>query len=226
MATFKSFAMPATIMIFDETEPQNTPGINRMIFSGDLLRIDDGNDQSGYVLYNSKTKVISSISHEERMVLEIKRPTGEIKTRKNDFKQNISEDKKAPKIAGKPILKVDFYYGMQRCGTANTVKGFFEKELALLQDYYQTLQMDAKVNIDKTPDEFLTGCYINNYVNHVVNYYQHGFPIAITREDGFSRLLKGFQNKEVDKSWLSVPKNYGSYSMSLATPATPEAPKK
>lgn len=213
--SIKSYALSASVMIFDETESQNTPGVSRMIFAGDLLRIDDGSELSGYILYNRKTHLISSISHQDKTVLEIKRPNKAVNTQDNDFKKNIAQDKKAPQINGKPIWAIDFYYGMKKCGTANTVKGLFKDELALLQDYYQTMQMDAKINISKTPKEFLTGCYINNYVNHVVDYYQQGFPIVIKREDGYLRLLKGQQNKEVNKSWLTVPKNYTKYSVSL-----------
>jgi hypothetical protein len=212
-----SHAQTASIFIFDETESGNTPGTSRMIFTNNMIRIDDGNDFSGYVLYNSKTKLISSVSHDDSTVFEVKRPTKAVPEHKeNAFTANQKEDIKAPKIAGKTMWETHFTHGVKTCGTVNTVKGLYTKELALLQDYYKTMQLDASANVTKTPNEFQSGCYLNNFIYHLEDYYQHGFPIAMSREDGYIRLLKGIEEKAtVNNNLFTIPAKYKHYSVSI-----------
>jgi hypothetical protein len=182
-----------------------------------FLRIDDESDESGYIIFDNRENSVYSISHQDKAILVIPQyPVSELKA---DFDITIDVEalKTAPKIAGKTV-----YNYRVRAVTEGTSETCMDIQLVpgLLPDVAKTLQAFQKavsgqqlMNLEATPEEFRTPCYLVDQVYNKGDYFDKGLPIQEWHSNERMRQLMNYENVKVDSSIFDIPAEYRQFSL-------------
>lgn len=203
-----------TIVEFSEKENDASPYPVRFLFSKQLLRIDDGNNDGDYVLYDDSTRNIYSVNHEDQTILAIVFEQWEMPEFK--FKRHISWKKmdNAPLIDGKPISHFWLVADEKICVDAQIAEGFLNAESQMMQRYKTSLSSGQVKSIVATPEEMQTPCLLADQVYNDGSLFLKGFPVQQWHITGLQRLMTGFKKQQtVADQLFQLPINYKKYSM-------------
>jgi len=87
----------------------------------------------------------------------------------------------------------------------------YKKEMNVLYKYQQVLSGQQVATLKNTPKEFQTPCFLVDQVYHSGNYYKLGLPLRIQYSRGYVKLLKDFQQDEIDGVLFELPVSYKKY---------------
>ena len=181
------------------------------------IRIDDESDNSGYILFNMAQQQVYSISHDSQTILVI--PQYPLKALQADFdiKLDYKPIENAPKISGKDVynyrVTATTGTGGETCMEIQLVPGLLPEVAKSLQAFQQVLSGQQIMNLDGTPDEFRTPCFLVDLVFNKGDYYHKGFPIQEWHSNEKMRQLMDYTNVEVDSALFDIPDAYRQYSL-------------
>ena len=204
-------------LVYQEYEQGVEPYRVTYTISGDYLRIDDAADQSGFIVFDRKENTIFSVSHFDKSILVMDKsaPLELDAEFKIDIEYKQIED--APKIAGRSVysfrVNAIAETSSETCMDIQLVPGLLPQVSALLQSFQQTISAQQVGNLDKTPEELRTPCYLVDQVYNTGEYYNRGLPIQEWHSSGRIRQLLGFEEIEVDTSVFTVPADYRQFSL-------------
>ena len=202
------------VLHFQESEPGIEPYPVRMLVTSSHVRIDDGFDDSGFVLYDRATRSIYSVTHEDRQILRIDyRPVTIAPPRELVYGQNESSDPQAPTIDGKLPVHYELLTNGQVCHDVVAVPGLLEEARLALIEYHDALAGEQAANLFKTPPEFQSDCLLSNLVFAPSRYLEFGFPIQERTHDGYVRALVDFERGAELSPELFVLPEYHEYSI-------------
>ncbi|GMQ96717.1 MAG: hypothetical protein BMS9Abin15_0393 [Gammaproteobacteria bacterium] len=200
----------ATIVYFVETEPDIDPYPTRMIFSDGFLRIDDGEDDTGYILFDQSLEKIYSVFHMEKRVIVITKPEQPVVVPDTlKLTDSLKQLDDAPLVNGVQPLHYTFYSNDKQCYDTIVVPGMLDMEKKMLQNYQSVLSAMQVNTLERTPQELQSPCFLGNYIYGAARHYAHGFPIEEWSDTGKRRsLAKVDTGAEVDSSMFAVPEQY------------------
>lgn len=209
--------LAAVKLSYQEIE-QGTDAYNVIFTVSDrFLRIDDESDDSGYIVYDGKENRVYSISHQDRAILVIPQyPSSDLKA---DFDVNIDYEalEMAPKIAGKTVYnyRVSAVTSVttETCMDIQLVPGLLPDVAKTLQAFQKLVSGQQLVNLEATPKEFQTPCYLVDQVYNKGNYYSKGLPIQEWHSNERMRQLMNYENVKVDSSIFEIPAEYRQFSL-------------
>lgn len=208
-----------TQAIFIEQEQGIDPYPVRMLVNKDFLRIDDSDATDGFVLYDRKEKTIYSITTEDNRALKIDDKPITVK-RPNDLSLSIQSKPNAdvPSIAGQQPTQYDYLIKDQTCQHVMAVPELLDDLRQALIEYRQVLASEQAANLDKTPQSFLSECFLSNDIFHVEQRFEHGFPVAIWMDykgsNQYRRILQSYETIDADTQELfSLPDGIQVYTL-------------
>jgi len=202
------------VLHFQESEPGIDPYAVRMLVTQSHVRIDDGFDESGFVLYDRASRTIYSVTHEDRQILRIDyRPVTMAPPRELVYGQNESSDPQAPTIDGKLPVHYELLTNGQTCHDVVAVPGLLEEARLALIEYHDALAGEQAANLFKTPPEFQSDCMLSNLVFAPSRYLEFGFPIQERTHDGYVRALVDFEREAELSPELFMLPEYREYSI-------------
>jgi len=185
--------------------------------TSDFIRIDDESDNSGFIVFDIKQNKIFSVSHFDKSILVIAEyPVDDFKP---DFKFDIEYQAidDAPKISGKIVYsyraKTITSVSSETCMDIQLVPGLLPEVTQSLQSFQKLISGQHVANLQKTPEEFRTPCYLIDLVYNKGDYYSMGLPVAEWHSNGKMRQLLNFEETEVDTSIFKIPGEYRQYSL-------------
>ena len=204
-----------TALYFQEVEAGVDPYPVRVLVSPGFLRFDDGEEATGYVLFDRTSGNIYSVAHGERMIFVVlNRPVTIESPKPLELTQETLHDPDAPKIDGKTPTHYQLSTNGELCGDVVVVPGMLEEARLALVEYHQALAGEQAANLEKTPPEYRTDCMLSELIFAPARYLEHGFPIHQSGTDGYMRSLV---NYEVDLAYqaalFELPADYGRYSV-------------
>ena len=202
------------LLIFSEKEAGSEPYRVRMIIKDNLMRIDEGNSDNEFVLFNKDKKAIYSISAERESVLVIKptssKPVSPIKV---ELSAEKIEKMMFPHVSGKKPQAYKLNANDKTCNLVIAVPGLLDEALEMMRAYYTLLsyeQAEAQANI---PKEMITACDIANNIVAPVRHLSYGFPIRESSTSGKQRSLVDFdEHYVIDNKLFNIPDGYSRYS--------------
>lgn len=207
--------LTGVMMLYLDTEPGIDPYDTRVLVSADYMRMDDGVDESDFILLDRNAKVIYSISHERRSILVINNspperiPPGDMRLGVRSLK-----DGAAPRIAGKVPVHYELSMNENICRHVLTVPGLLPDALLALREFRRVLASAHMRNLDKTPEEMQDPCFLAYDVFAPDRQLQYGFPIQEWDEQGNSRNLINYDEHFVmDEALFRLPEGYGHHVM-------------
>lgn len=200
----------ATRLMWEEQESGIAPYPSRMLVTEDFLRSDDGHDNGDFILFDRQTRHIYSVSHAQRSVLVIESlQSPDMAQLQPPLQESLQPDPDAPKIAGQSASHFKLSSGEQVCLQATVVPGLMPDVVAALREMQALLAARQFRDLDKTPEDYRTPCFLANYIYAIDRHLQAGFPILELRQDGRQRALLDFSNSEsVAAGLFTLPKGY------------------
>jgi hypothetical protein len=207
-----------------EREPGTDEYEISMLVSERFIRIDEMGEDSGYILYDNKDKIIYSVSHFDKSVLVINEQV---------FSEGASPAKAyveylaladAPAVSGKPIFNYRVYIkgekntvtseeDEQTCTEIQLVEGLLPDVRKILQNYQKVVSGQQVRMTDNKITEMQTDCYYVDQIYNLGSYYEKGLPIQEWHSNERFRSLIGYSKITVDRSKFKVPETYRQFSM-------------
>jgi len=215
-AVIAAESVNAVKLTYQEQEQGVDPYVVTYTISSEYLRIDDA-DKSGYIIYHINEDKIYSISHYDQSILVI--PQYPVTEFNPDFKLDIEYKllENAPLISRKKVYnyRVNAVTGVtiETCMDIQLVPGLLPEVTKLLQSFQQITSGQHALNLEGTPEEFKTPCYLVDQVYNKGDYYSKGLPIQEWHSNGKVRQLLNFEDVEVDASIFKIPQEYRRYSL-------------
>lgn len=149
----------AVMLRYLVSEPGLEPYPSRILLAGGLLRMDDGEGQGNYLLYDTRRKLISSVTHEDGTVLEIPlRPVMGAPPLPLQREQLLEPDEKAPLVGGKQPHQLRLQVNGKACYDAVVVPGLLPELGEALRGFNRVLAGEQGKLLGEIPDEMVDGC--------------------------------------------------------------------
>lgn len=200
------------VFYYEEVEQGAGSQTMRYIVNKHYLRIDNGDDNSDFILFDVKEKMIHSINHEDRTILKIENKQWQ--TPEFDFKVNKQFDKmqNAPKISDKQVFSYLLKADDITCTQVSIIKDMFADDMQVFYQYQQVLSGQQVATLKNTPKELHTPCFLIDQVYHSGDYYKQGLPVHISYSRGYEKFLKDYKESEFNNKLFIKPKGYSEYT--------------
>lgn len=200
----------ATVLVWQEQEAGVAPYASRMLVTAEYLRSDEGRDDTDYLLFDRRTRQIYSVSHAERSVLVIAAdPVPALAGPRPDVEVRVTAQAEAPRIEGRVASDVRISSAGEECLHATVVPALLPEVAAALGELRGVLAGRQYRDLDKTPMELRTPCFLANYVYAVDRHLQVGLPIQEAVTGGVQRVLLDFRTDQpVSAALFEIPAGY------------------
>jgi hypothetical protein len=175
-----------------------------------FLRLDQGVEDEGFILFDSADKTIYSVDPEERTVLVIKhrRPGPEPRSVPTSESSRV-DGEKVPKVAGVKPEHWEFHSDGRLCRSAMVLPGVMDSALAVYANYLEQHGLQQQVALNHLPEEFRDACELANQVYHPAAALSQGLPLRIWEPDGESWELIDFrQHFSVGADLFTLPQGF------------------
>ncbi len=200
----------AGVLWYEEQEPGTDVYPVRILVTNGHVRIDDGIDDSDFVLLDRRTRVVYSVSHEEQTTMEVVHHPA-----KADIPDSIhlavevQADTNAPAIGGKKPQHIKLTANGATCYEAIVVPGLLEGAAGALAEYARTLGDRQLNSLQDVPVEIQTPCFLLRYAYLPDRHYRQGLPVQEWDDAGYRRALVNFsEHDKVSRSLFVVPASY------------------
>jgi hypothetical protein len=199
-----------SIILFAEQEAGIDPYPVRILTSTDYVRIDDGYDESDYVLFDRRSRTLFSVSHDDHSVLEIRNhPFSGSLPADLTLTEIPFTDNEAPTIAGKQPLQFEYLANGASCYHTISVSGLLDEAVTGMAEYAMALGERQLDNMQSVPETMQTPCFLSRYVYAPGRHYTHGLPVQVWDDAGFYRSLTDFRSGETVRAALfDIPGDY------------------
>ena len=207
---------PAARLDFAETLPgaERTP--LRMLVTPRYLRIDsEGEDDSGFILYDRKARVIYSVSESAQTIIVI--PYTESAVAPVSPFELEERQVTAPASPGSDrgnSLQVDFLADGDLCFSAVVVAGLMPEAQAAEREYLDTLGSEQRLQADKLPEAMRDPCDLSRNAYAPARHLAQGYPVQLWDSSGYRRSLLGFDAAwPADAALFTLPEGYDRFEM-------------
>ena len=208
-------AVAATMLLYQEQEPGTDTYPLRLLITQDFVRSDDGADAGSFLLYDRREKVLYSVSHEERRILVIQDPPFDRhwpETLRLEDQLTLAEE--APRIGGHPVYAYSLVSDGSLCQQSMVVPGLLAEAGKAISEVRDLLAARQHKDLDKTPEEFRTACFLANYVYAPGRNLEHGFAVQEANSAGLHRLLVDYRLEfDTDPRLFKLPARYEQYAL-------------
>ncbi len=217
--------LPATAQPVDVTQiylEHVEPGIesyqSRLLVSDRFLRMDDGQDQDDFILFDLQTQQTHSVNHETKLLIKLKPAPARQVQFKLDYQVTMKPLQDAPAIAGQQPTEYQFFANGQLCRLSINASALLPRATRALAQYEQQIAERNKLSIEQVPASVKTRCYLANNILHSVDYLQGGFPLMVMDHKGRQKRLLEFSKVKKPAAIFSLPDNYRQFTPPLAQP--------
>ncbi|MCW8900487.1 MAG: hypothetical protein OQK75_05055 [Gammaproteobacteria bacterium] len=209
-----------TLVLFMEKEEGVEPYQTRMIITKDFVRIDDGDGDKDFVLFNRNTKVVHSVSAGEKTVMAIH----EKKLKKGQkfeppFKlthsvKKMPAMKDAPAIEGEKAKHYQLITNDKVCYDVISVKDLMPNVVKALKEFHQHMALDSIVTFNNFPADMQNACDMAATTFKPARQFEFGFPIQEWGMREYSRSLIDYDlNYKADSKLFVLPEGYKNYTV-------------
>lgn len=203
-------------LLYVEREPGVDDYDVTMLISDRYIRVDDGNDKSGYIVYDDKEKIIYSVSNVEKSVLVIN---------EHAFSETDSPVKSeveylqladAPTVSGKEIYNYRVHVEDEEettCLEVQLVENILPDARVLLQNYQAVISGQQVKLTDNKISEEQTACYFVDQIYNRGAYYEKGLPIQEWHSNERSKILTSYKRVHVDTDKFIIPEKFKKFSV-------------
>ena len=199
----------ATIFLsFSENSPDGEYPV-RMLVSEKFLRIEDGDTQDGFIVFDRAARTIYSVSHSGKSTLVLHARPVTLSAPKQ-FEHRVEREKEAlPPVDGKTVTHYRLLTNRERCFDVYAADGLLPEAVAALREYHETLAGEQAVMQSNAPLGMHSACDLDDQVFVPTRYLAQGFPVRQINRAGVTRQLVSYKRDvPVEKGIFDLPKDY------------------
>jgi len=209
--------LDAVELIYKEIEENTEPYTVRYKVSRDYIRIDDESDSSGYIVFDIKGNTIYSVSHYDNSILVVPEYPHEPYRPEFEVQVEYKVLDNAPTIQDRKVynyrVSAVTTVTTETCMDLQLVPGLLPEVASSLQAFQQLVSNQQVINLENTPAEFRTPCYLIDQIYNKGDYYSKGLPVQEWHSNERQRQLINFSRIEVDPAIFEIPLDYRQYSL-------------
>jgi|GEM_PF-1435322 len=208
-------------LTYIEREPGTDEYEVTMLVSDRFIRIDEVGEESGYIIYDDKKRVIYSVGHQDQSILVIKQH--EFSENDSPVKSNVEylQLADAPTVSGKNIYNYRVFIKTgagvvdeeETCTEIQLVEDLLPEVRMILQNYYKVVSGQQVKMVDNKITEMQTSCFYVDQIYNSAAYYEKGLPIQEWHSNERSKILRTYNKISVDPDKFKIPKNYRQFSV-------------
>ncbi|MBT8120201.1 MAG: hypothetical protein KJN89_10835 [Gammaproteobacteria bacterium] len=212
-----------TLEVYQLSYIEREPGTDEyevtMLVSDRYIRIDEAGEESGYIIYDDKDKVIYSVAHHDKSILVIKEKAFSEDDSPVKAQVEYLELADAPNVSGKAIynyrvfVKKDKRTEEETCTEIQLVEGLLPEVRGILQNYQKVVSGQQVNMVDNKISEFQDACFYADQVYNNGAYYEKGLPIQEWHSNDRSRILITYDKISIDPAKFKYPESYRQFSI-------------
>ncbi len=190
---------------YEEKESDQPVYRNRILIFGERLRMDYGQDDEDFILYDRRENIAWHVAREGRRLVGINASPVRYawpKTWKLAQEQFASGANRLTRVHVNEHLCVEFK-------SAPILK----EEARLLRDFRRALAGNQSSTWSATPEELRHPCNLAIDVKEAGIEYRQGLPLAIRYWDGRSRVYQSHQAREAKPELFELPADYRRFML-------------
>ncbi|MES9863172.1 MAG: hypothetical protein ABW157_10380 [Candidatus Thiodiazotropha sp. LLP2] len=201
----------AELLQYQVKEADQEPYLSRIFVTPLMMRIDQGEDADGFILYDRRQSVIYSVDYEERTILVIEskpqKDTSMVSPPKVTTQALVVKD--APMVAGQKPQHWRMLVNGQSCQEALTVSGVMMESLAAQKEYLQLLAEQHKVSLGAIPMTYRDACADAMQVYAPTILWDKGLPLRIWDINNNQQILIDFsQSEPISEEQFNLPDDF------------------
>lgn len=203
-------------LLYVEREPGVDDYDVTMLISDRYIRVDDGADKSGFIVYDDKEKIIYSVSHTDQSVLVINQHTFSAADAPVKAEVEYLQLADAPTVSGKEIYNYRVHVADEAedtCLEVQLVENILPDARALLQNFQTVIAGQQVMLTDNKISEAQTGCYFLDQIYNTGAYYEKGLPIQEWHSNERSKILTSYIRVHVETDKFIIPEKYKKFSV-------------
>lgn len=199
---------PTIFLSFTESSPDGEYPV-RMLVSEKFLRIEDGDTQDGFIVFDRAARTIYSVSHAGKSTLVLHARPVTLSAPKQ-FEHKVERDKEnLPPVDGKTVTHYRLLTNRERCFDVYAADGLLPEAVAALREYHETLAGEQAAMQSNMPISMQSACDLADLVFLPARYLAHGFPVRQVNRVGVTRQLVSYKRDvPVEKGIFDLPKDY------------------
>ncbi|MCU7844268.1 MAG: UDP-2,3-diacylglucosamine hydrolase [Candidatus Thiodiazotropha sp. (ex Monitilora ramsayi)] len=194
------------LLVYRVERPGDESYINRMLVTSDYLRIDQGEQDAGFILFDRKQRVIYSVNPLESSILVIdpQSPVSQVEDLRLEL---VSSDKHvAPNVAGAKPQYWRLTVNGASCRDAFVLPSTMPESVEAYREYLNVLATQQAVALSALPEEFQDHCDSAVHAYAPDAFLQKGLPLKVWDGQGYSEALLDFRHDfKVSSEHFTLP---------------------
>jgi len=208
-------------LTYIEREPGTDDYEITMLISDRYIRIDETGENSGFIIYDDKKKIIYSVGHQDRSILVIRQY--KFSEDNSPVKANVEYLKltDAPTVSEKHFFNYRVFVNTgagvvdkeETCTDIQLVEGLLPEVRGILQNYQKVMSGQQVKMTDNKITEMQTSCFYADQIYNSGAYYEKGLPIQEWHTNDRSKILTTYNKISVNSDKFKIPENYRQFSV-------------
>ena len=141
------------------SEPGLEPHPSRIIVTDSMVRMDDGEKEGDYLLFDRRQQRISSVTHEDETIFEISmREVEALSPMELKRERRLRPDDNAPAVGGRRPHQMQLEVNDKTCFDAVVVPGLMPDVVSALREFKRVLAGEQAKLVYELPVEMLEDC--------------------------------------------------------------------
>ncbi len=220
-AKTKEDKLKNTLDVYQLSYVEREPGVDEyevtMLVSDRYIRIDQSGEDSGFIVYDDKDKVIYSVSHHDESVLVIKEHVFSEKTLPVKYETEYLQLADSPTVSGNAIFNYRVYTGKgeaeETCLEIQLVENLLPEVTTLLKNYQNIISGQQVKMTDNKLSDMQTACFFVDQIYNMGKYYEKGLPIQEWHSNERFKVLSTYKKIAVSPGKFTIPEKYRQFSV-------------
>jgi hypothetical protein len=185
----------------------------RMLITERYLRIEDGDDQDGFILFDRANRTVYSVSHVARSTLVVQAQPVTLPAPAAFTHRRESGKDTPPAVDGKMVAHYRYFTNDKLCFEVYAVKDFLSGATRALREYQEVLAGEQGAMQARMPEGELQVCELADLVFHPGRNLEQGFPLRLVKAGGVTRQLVDFKTGvPLEPKLFELPPDYKTFS--------------
>jgi len=205
----------ADLLVYRVTEADAEPYISRILVSGRFVRLDQGETESGFILFDREKWTVYSVSAEDQTVLEV-HPDKRAPTQRGQLEVRRMPAQEAPEVDG---VKPQYYRYLadgKVCREAFVLPGVMKRALKTLRAYRRLLADQEAATLSNIPKDVRTPCGDALNLHSPEAELEQGLPVRVWDEARREELLDYRTSFAVSYEAFELPEGYERMDLNKA----------
>lgn len=203
-----------TLLLYQKSEPGIEPYLSRLIVTNKFMRMDEGDDNGNYLLFDRKKRHIYSITHDDGTVFEI--PPRKVGLESPEVLNRTTKKLDSgdmPDVAGKQPEHYRLSVNGEECYNVIAVSGLLENAVDAMRDFRVVLAGEHARALPFVPADMRNACEMALHTFNPEWQLEFGLPIQEWDGQGNSQSLINYKSKILfDEQLFELPEGYQHYS--------------